>query len=337
MVSNKYVVKRTSQAIFTFWAALTFTFVLLRVLPGGPMDYLRAQIRKQNPEATRQEIESMVEAYATIAPNEPLYIQYFNYLTNVLQGNLGTSMWQGAPVIDILARAMPWTVFLSLVSLVFIYIFGLLLGAVMAYREGGTLDLSATTVSIVIMSTPYYIFAILLVWWLAYLAGWFPTGGRYGSHVTPGWNIDFFISALYHATLPLFSMIASGVGGVALSMRGNSIRILGEDYLRVARLRGLPDRIISTRYVGRNALLPMYTGIMISIGSLFGGSIILEQIFIYPGVGYYMFQAVETRDYMLMMGGFLFITAGVIVGLFIADLTYGKIDPRAGSGDRESY
>src|SRR5699024_8171781 len=124
----------------------------------------------------------------------------------------------------------------------------------------------------------------------------------------------------------------------ALSMRGNSIQILGNDYLRVARLRGLSERRIALRYVGRNALLPMYTSIMIAIGSILGGSTILDQIFAYPGIGYYVYQSIGPRDYPLMMGGFLIITIGILIGVYIADLTYGLVDPQASTGgSRESF
>jgi peptide/nickel transport system permease protein len=121
-------------------------------------------------------------------------------------------------------------------------------------------------------------------------------------------------------------------------MRGNSISVLGNDYLRVARMRGLSERRIATNYVAKNAILPMYTGLMISIGFMFGGSIILEEIFRYRGMGYYVFTSIGSRDYPLMMGGFITITVAVVISIFIADLTYGKLDPRVRRGDeREAY
>lgn len=121
-------------------------------------------------------------------------------------------------------------------------------------------------------------------------------------------------------------------------MRGNSISILGEDYIRVARLRGLSRQRIALRYVSRNAMLPMYTGILLSIAFMLGGSVILEQIFAYPGVGFYLFKATVARDYPVMMGGLIMISTAVIFGVLVADLTYSKIDPRAaGEGQRESY
>ncbi|HET7324230.1 MAG TPA: ABC transporter permease, partial [Halococcus sp.] len=153
-----------------------------------------------------------------------------------------------------------------------------------------------------------------------------------------GFNWPYISSILYHAVLPLLSTTLVGWGGTALSMRGNSISILGEDYIRVARLRGLSRRRIALRYVARNAMLPMYTGIVLAIAFMLGGSVILEQIFTYPGVGYYLFLATVSRDYPLMMGGLIMISTAVVIGVLVADLTYSKIDPRAsGEGQRETY
>lgn len=120
-------------------------------------------------------------------------------------------------------------------------------------------------------------------------------------------------------------------------MRGNSVRVMGEDYVRVAELRGLKSRWIALSYVARNAILPMYTNFLISIGFMFGGAIILEEIFGYYGVGYYMIRSINARDYPLMMGCFLVITIAVVIAIYIGDLTYGKLDPRAGGDTNESY
>ncbi|GAB6878317.1 hypothetical protein JCM17823_05910 [Halorubrum gandharaense] len=140
------------------------------------------------------------------------------------------------------------------------------------------------------------------------------------------------------AALPALSFIVTGYGLLALTMRGNSIQVLGEDYVRVAQLRGLPDRRIALRYVGRNAVLPLYTSLLISIGFMFGGSIILEILFQYRGIGFEMNEGIIYRDMPLMMGTFLVITFGVVIALWVGDATYGKLDPRIKSGDEgEAY
>jgi len=208
----------------------------------------------------------------------------------------------------------------------------------MAYREGSTFDMASSSVSILLGSMPFYVLAIGLVVVFSYKFQVLPARYRTSPGVEAGLSVTFVVDALRHAALPIASLVITGAGLQALAMRGNSISVLGEDYVRVARLRGLSDRRISTRYVARNAILPMYTGFLTLIGFYFGGSPILEEVFTYPGIGYYLFQALENRDYPLMMGIFLVITIALVLSVYIADLTYGKIDPRIRSGESsEAY
>lgn len=334
-METRYLVERTAQAVVSLYAVVTLAFFLMHSLPGGPANYLRRKLEKVG--LTQSEIEEMVEVYMSFRPDEPLWQQYLDYMWALLHGDLGRSIWFHEPVAKILLEALPWTIFLSAVALFVTFTIGITLGAFMAYREGSLFDVSLTVYSIVFTSIPYYVLAVVLLYVLAYQLGWFPTGGRTAPGTVAGLNLPFIVGVLEHAALPLLSMILPGL--VALGMRGNAIQVLGEDYIRVARLRGLTERRIATRYVARNAILPMYTSLMISLGTLFGGSILLETIFQYPGVGYYTFKAVQARDYPLMMGGFLIITVAVILGIYVADLTYGLVDPRAssGGGNRESY
>lgn len=338
MVSKSYVIKRFGVAIFSFWAVITMSFGIIRFMPGGPVESLVLRLRQNNPDMSREEMEQRIAALTNIHTDKPIHEQYLDYMVNLLQGDLGVTIIGGEPVSGIIADALPWTIFLSAISLTLLIGLGVIVGAVMAYLEGSKFDVSMTVWSLVVSSIPYYIVAILLVWILGYQMELFPTSGRVDSSLEPGVNLPYIRSIFYHVAMPVGSIVLTGFGLRALSMRGNSIRLLGEDYIRVARLRGLSERRIALRYVGRNALLPMYTGIMVSIGTLFSGSVILEQIFVYPGIGFRLFRAVVRRDYTLMMGTFVFITGGVIIGIFLADLTYGLIDPRAGDDDtREAY
>ncbi|NGM70563.1 ABC transporter permease [Natronolimnobius sp. AArcel1] len=335
-----YYAKRTIQALFTVFAVMTLSFVLIRYLPGGPVDHLRTQLRQeQSGDIDQEQINNLVEAYTNVNPEEPLWQQYVEYMVSLLQADLGESMWLSQPVADVLFPALPWTVFYMSVATFLMFLIGVALGSVMAYWEGSRFDVGSTVISLLLNSTPNYIAALLLVYFLGYGFELFPTRGRVNYDIAAGFSPEYLGSVLHHGALPIISIVITGFGGVALSMRGNSIQVLGEDYMRVARLRGLSERRIALRYVARNAILPMYTGLMIAFGFVFGGSIIIEEIFAYPGVGYYMFQAIERGDYPVMMGAFLIITLGVVIAVFIADLTYGKIDPRAESGgeDSETY
>ncbi|WP_248517949.1 ABC transporter permease subunit [Salinarchaeum laminariae] len=325
----KRFAKRILQTAFTIWAVITISFVLIRQLPGGPVSYLRAQFAQmgRDPEAANQ----LAEAYFGTKFDEPLWQQYIDYWANLLQGDMGRSVHRQEPVADLLLNAMPWTLLVMSIAIIFTYVIGILLGAAMAYREKSMFDSVGTIVSITLNSVPYYVAAIAFLFVFGYRYSLFPTRGTHS--VPPGLDPTFVVNILWYATLPALSIVLTAVGGVAIRMRGNSVSILGEDYLRVARLRGLSSNRISSRYVVWNSVLPMYTQLMISIGFMFGGAVILERIFLYKGLGYFMFQGITSRDYPLMMGAFVLITVAVTLTILIADLTYGWIDPRATTSD----
>lgn len=333
---NNYYLQRTVRAVLTVWLVITLTFGMIRLLPGGPLVQLKAKLIRQGASPSR--VNAMLETYQNIQPDQPIYIQYYDYITALLTGDFGKSFSQPRTVASIIGDALPWTVFIMVTATIFIFAIAIVWGAMMAYNEGGLFDLGSSSLSILLSSVPFYVLAIALVVVFGYQYELFPTGSRTSPGIMPALTLTFVADALHHAILPIVSVVITGAGLQALAMRGNSIQVLGADFVRVARLRGLSDRRISVRYVARNAILPMYTGFLTLIGFNLGGSVILEQVFSYPGIGYYMFLALENRDYPLMMGIFLMITIALVLSVYIADLTYGLIDPRVKSGDSsEAY
>lgn len=327
--------RRIGQAVVTVFVVLTLSFAMIRLMPGSAIDYLIIELESAGVAPDR--IAATAEQLTGVNPDKPIHIAYVDYMTSVLQGDLGKSTYYGKPVAAILASAAPWTVFLLSWAICVGFSVGISLGALMAYWEGSKFDIGLTVYGVIMSSIPYYIFALLLVLVFGYKLGWFPVTGYHDGSLQQGFNWPYVESVIRHAVLPVFSLVFSG-SIASLTMRGNSIRVLGEDYLRVARLRGISDTTIALQYVARNAILPMYTGLMISIGGMFGGAVILEEIFGYRGLGYYLLRAVQTRDYPLMMGAFTLITVAVVISLLFADLTYGKLDPRiGGEGSREEF
>lgn len=322
-----WVIKRLGQAVLTIVVVFHLTFFLVRFMPSNPYEAMVAQLMSQYPGQT-ETARQIAELRMNIAPDDPLYIQYFNYMAQLLQGDLGYSISQSEPVAQILAEAVPWTIFYMSIAMVVTFTLSICLGAVMAYYEGSKFDTAMTLVAVVESSTPYYVAALLLSFVFAYQLKIFPTGARYPGGAEIGLNAEFIGGALYHATLPILSLIVTGAAA-SLSMRGNSISTLGADFIRVAHLRGLSPTRIALRYVMRNALLPLYTGLLLTMGFMIGGSLILEEIFMYRGMGYYMLEGVNNRDYPLMIGGFMVITVTVVLSMLIADVTYSRIDPRA--------
>lgn len=325
-LNTSYTIKRLGQALFTVFAAVSLTFGLVHMLPGGPVKYVKARLVQAGTSLSNEELNQLARAYVGVEPNEPLYLQYIDYVSSVLvHFDLGRSFLYDQSVATILMQALPWTIFVMGSALLINFVLSIVIGAMMAYNQGSTFDLGASVVLQSLASVPYFVAALLFLYVLSFQMGLFPTGGRGGN--TNEFGVAFFTSVLYHAALPILSLVVTQMGN-ALLMRANSISILGEDFIQVARIRGLSKGRISVFYVAHNAILPLYTFFLILVGYVFGGSIILETIFSYYGVGYVMFKAIEVRDYPLMLGAFLLITIAVTVGILIADLTYGYIDPR---------
>jgi peptide/nickel transport system permease protein len=178
---------------------------------------------------------------------------------------------------------------------------------------------------------------VIFLVFFGFVLGWFPTSGRANPLAEPGLNYPFIAGIVHHATLPIVASFVAGFGG-ALAFRGNCVREMGKPYIKLGELRGLSSGRLALRYVGRNAILPVYTGLVMGIAGVFGSSIIIETIFTYPAMGYALFNALTSRDYPLLMGAFIFFTFVTVVGILIADLTYGIVDPRVKSGgERESF
>lgn len=330
-----YYLKRTARIPLTILAVLTLTFGLIRLLPGGPFTQLRIQLIRQGMPV--EQVNARIAELQSIRPDAPLWQQYLDYVIAAIQLDFGQSISLNQPVVEVIARALPWTVFLVVTSTVLMFVFGILLGAVQAYWEGSSFDRVTSSGSILLMSVPYYIFAVVGLFYLAYRFQLFPTGNAVARSVETGFTWEFFSSVLYHAILPIAAFTIGGIGSTALNMRSNSIQVLGEEYVEVARLRGLTDSRIATRYVAQNAVLPLYTGLLLLIGFRLGGTVVLEEIFSYPGLGYYLIEAVNANDYPLMMGCFLVITVTLVLAVYIADLTYGLIDPRISAGESDGY
>lgn len=336
-MNTSYFARRVGQAGLTFLATVTLSFVLYHAMPGSPAESLQnvllAQQSRTGSTIDFERIKFLVSQYTNLESGEPLYVQYYQYVSSIVfDQDLGTSMFENTPVTEMIAERLPWSMLISVYSIVLGYAGSILLGAMMAFKEKSRFDSVTSVIVIALNSTPYYVFGLVLIYLLAIQTGVFPTGGRVGLGVEPGFNLEFLLSIAVHATLPVLSMSILGLG-TSLAMRGNSIRILGEDYLRVAELRGLRDSRIATQYVGRNAILPMYTQFMIGFAGILSSSVIVEQIFSYPGVGLLVYDAIQVQDYPVLMGSLIIFTLVTIVAILIADLTYGFIDPRISAGD----
>lgn len=322
-----YVVRRLFMALVIVVIVISVSFFMVRVMPGNPMAALEAQLQQQG--VSPQEIQAKVNAIYGVVPRGPLLPQYLHYMANVFQGNLGRSITNpGETVMQIIAGALPWTIFVVATALIISFVMGIGIGALMAAFQDSRLAKGMTFVVSFLGAIPNYLIAIVLLYVLADLHNIFPLGGAYSVDISPGFTFAFIRSVLFHGILPIATYVITSFGGWALAMKGTAVSVLGAEYVRAADSRGLSSRRVAQSYVGRNAMLPQVTSLALAIGFMFGGSVFIETYFTYPGIGYYLIQSVDARDYSLMMGCFLLITVSVVLSNFLVDLLYPVIDPR---------
>ncbi|SHE80997.1 peptide/nickel transport system permease protein [Caldanaerobius fijiensis DSM 17918] len=327
-MSLRVLAKRVGNAIITLVLAVILTFVLLRLTPGSAIDNWARQYAIQY-QVTLEEAYRRIALMINYNPKEPIPSQFVRYAKGLLHGNLGVSMiYQNRTVNDIIASALPWTTFVLTIALLISFTIGMLLGVNMAWKRSSWLEPVIAVYAILSTAIPDFIFAILLLVIFAYGLQWFPINGAYDPYVTPGFNLTFILNVLYHAALPILTYVLTNIGGWTLGMKGAAVSVLGEDYVTAARARGISDRKIMKNYVRKNAILPQITGLAISFGGMLGGSALIENSFSYPGMGYYLGQAIGQRDYTVMQGMFLFMSIVMIFANLIADLLYAKLDPR---------
>ena len=325
---TSYLAKRLAMAIFTIYIVVSLSFFMVRLMPGNAMELIEAQLNQEGG-LSPEEIQAKVRAIYGIMPTGPLWKQYLQYIGNALHGNLGNSIANpGVSVVSIIAGALPWTVFAISVSLLISFVLGLILGTIMATFPKSWFAKLLTGVTSFLSAVPVYLVAIVLLYFFADQHAWFPLDGAYTTGLQPGFNWPFIQSALDHAVLPIASYVIVAFGGWALLMKGSVVTTIGADYVRAAESWGLSSRRVTQSYIGRNSMLPMVTNLALSVGFLVGGSVFVETYFNYPGIGYFLINAVDSRDYSLMMGCFILITIAVVFANLAVDLTYPLVDPR---------
>lgn len=322
------VAKRLALALVTIYVVITLTFFMIRLMPGSAMSYLEAQLRAQGG-MTTQEIQARVQEAYNVQPTGPLWQQYFSYVGKVFRGNFGTSVIDpGKSVLSIVAGALPWTLLIVGLALLISFAIGVIVGTLIAAFPDSMLAKIATGVVSFLAAVPNYVVALVLIYVIADREHLLPASGPYSLTTTPGWNLPFIGSVLQYAILPVLSYVVVAFGGWALTMKGSVTTILGADYVRAGESWGLSRWRVTRSYIGRNAMLPMVTNLALALGYMFGGSVFIETFFVYPGLGYYLINSVNERDYSVMMGCFILITVAVVVANLIVDLAYPLVDPR---------
>lgn len=330
-LAANYFVRRIARALAIAFVVTTLTFFLIRLLPGNPIDVYVNQLVLEQGIPYHEAYDRAASLFA-IDLNQPVLLQYFDYLASMIRGDLGRSILSpGTTVSSVIVRFLPWTIFSVGVSLMISFVIGILLGLVMAYRREGVLDQILTVFASITTSVPNYLIAILLVVWLGVQWGIVPIAQMRGS-LSPGvkaeLSLAFIKDVFFHASLPIFTYVLTTLGGWMLTMKSSTISVLEEDYVTVARAKGLKGSRIVSAYVGRNAALPLFTQVTIAIGFVVGGAALIETVFRYEGIGIRLIQAIQRRDYTVMQAIFVIITLSVIFANLFADILYSWIDPR---------
>jgi peptide/nickel transport system permease protein len=314
--SVKYFLRKLGFFVLTLWAVVTLNFIIPRFAPGDP-----AEIMDQ------AQVQAMRDLLGV--PQGSLVTQYVQYLGQLLHGNFGLSYtYYPFKVTEVIAQAFWWTLILVTIVQVLSFAIGVLLGAFAAWRRNTRFDTVVTLGSTFLNGLNPLWIALLLIFGLGYSLGWFPTSGGYEAS-TPGFNGAFLYDAFSHAFLPALTLMIIYPMGWILGMRNTMIMNLSEDYIRLAKAKGLPDRTVALRYAARNALLPSVTGFALALGGVLGGAILVETAFDYPGLGRLMGEAVGYKDYPLLQALMLLTAVVTLVANLIADFSYGVLDPRA--------
>ena len=314
------------------WVVASGTFFLVRLMPGNPVAaQFETDVQHGMSPAAAKAQTSLLYGFV---PKQPLPQQYLHYVWQLAHFNLGQSISQeGVPVAHIIGAAAPWTIIMVLSGTLVSFLIGVSAGLLAAIKRSTKLGDLLTVSGSLLHGIPQFVLGILLAYLFTTVWAVFQLNGPYNVSVTPGWNLPFIGSLITQAVLPVSAYALSSYGGWLLTMKSSVVSVLGDDFILAAELRGL-RRLTVARYVARNAMLPLFTILALSIGFMFGGSIFIEDIFNYPGLGYLLFTSIGKRDYPLMTGAFLIITVAVVLCNILADLFYGIIDPRIRRSDR---
>jgi peptide/nickel transport system permease protein len=323
----RYISRKVVLFIITLWAAITLNFVLPRLMPGSPVDAALGKLAAAGVPITNAE-RNAIEVQLGV-PHAGLISQYGEYLKNITLLRFGTSYsYPTQTVAETIGKALPWTLELVGAATILAFIIGTLLGIYAGWRRGTATDSSITVGATFFGAFPPFWLGLLLLYLLAFKYGWFPIKGGYDPGLTPTFSLSFMLNALWHSVLPALTLTITTLSGWVFGMRNNMINTLGEDFVTFAEANGLRARTVATLYAARNALLPNVTAFGLALGSVVGGSVLVEGVFSYPGVGGLLFIAVTNHDYPLMQALLLVFSLSMLVAIFIVDLLYVRLDPR---------
>jgi len=323
----RWFLRRLLFYVFALWVAITLNFLLPRLMPGDPLGGMLSRLSP----AQLQANPGIVEAYRAMlgSNDESLWTQYWHYLHQVLTGDFGISTSNyPTHVSEVIARTLPYSIFLVGVAFFVSFVVGVTIGMVAAWRRGGVVDNLFVPTLMSLGAFPAFFTSLVAVYFFGLKLGWFPLQHAYDTDQTESFSWPFLSSVFRHAQLPMLIVIVTFAGGWVLNMRTVMVNTISEDYVAMAHAKGLADRRVMTRYAGRNAILPPLNGFAAQFATAVGGLVFIEYVFSYPGAGYTLQQAALGGDYALTQALLLVFAVCVIVANFIMDILNFVLDPR---------
>jgi peptide/nickel transport system permease protein len=324
----RILLDRLGHLLLVLWVVASLTFLMFRLMPGDPtLNFLSPTFD----DAMRN---ALLRSFGL---DKPLWQQYLIYLGQLLQFNFGVSFLQNQPVSALLWDALPNTVVLTVVSLLLAYAFGIIVGAFLAFRRGSAAEAFAIPAALATRAAPEFWLGMLLLALFAFQLGWFPTGGA----VSPGGSLGSLGQRLasvdfwWHLCLPALTLTLFLQGLPLLLMRATMLDVLNDEFIVMARMKGLSRWSIVIRHAARNALLPVVTAFALGLGASIGGNVVIETVFAWPGIGRVLVDAVQSSDYPLAQGAFILIAFVLVLMNTVADLVYALLDPRVSVGARK--
>ena len=323
-----YLINRTITFVLTVWLAATLIWIIPRLSPVDPAEVMLGRMASGGAFVAGSE-EILLQLRARFGLDDPLWVQYLKYLQSIVTFDFGISVANfPTPVWTLVAAALPWTIGLMLLSVVITFIIGNALGALMVWEKTPRVWKVTIPTLMIFTSIPPILSGLLLMWVFAVKLRVLPLTGSYGLTVVPGLDWAFVQSVIAHGTLPALSIIVVSFGFWTLGMRGLMITVQGEDYVQLAKAKGLRPRYVLYRYMVRNAILPQVTAFALKIGLLVSGQILVERIFSYNGMGKLIYDAILDQDLAVIQGASFIIILMTAISVFLVDLLYPFIDPR---------
>ncbi|MGD1886228.1 MAG: ABC transporter permease [Cohaesibacteraceae bacterium] len=327
-IPSSYIVNRLITLVLTVWIAATLIWIIPRLSPVDPAEVMLGRMAAGGAfvEGSDLILEQLRERFGL---NEPRWVQYLLYLRSIITFDFGLSAASfPTPVSSLIAQALPWTIGLMLLSVIITFIIGNALGAFMVWERTPRVWKVVIPSLMIFTAIPPILSGLLLMYGFAVQLRARPLTGAYGLTVEPGWTMEFALSVVEHGTLPALSIILVTFGFWTLGMRGLMITVQGEDYVNLAKAKGLKPRYILYKYMVRNAILPQVTAFALKIGLLVSGQILVERIFSYNGMGKLLYDAILDQDFAVIQGVSFIIILMTAIRVFIVDLIYPLIDPR---------